>query len=105
MSDRAQLVVSGPTAAAQEALYPDEPKRWMLIVGSPMLAACVCIGLAFGTRFSWLYGGAIVFGPGIGVLAIIYLAISSDTNGTVAGGDVAEHVSREAEPALATAAA
>lgn len=87
-----------------ETLYPDEVKRWLLTVGLPMLAACVCIGLAFGTSFRWFYGGAIAFGPGIGVLAIIYLAISSDTNGTATPTPAAESVA-QSELAVASVAA
>ena len=69
------------SAATLESLYPGEIRRWLIFAGLPMLAACLCVGLAFGTSFRWLYGGGIVFGPGIGVLMIIYLAITSDTNG------------------------
>ena len=78
----------------------------MLIAGLPMLAACICIGLAFGTRFHWFYGGAIAFGPGLGILAIIYLAIGTDTNGTVAHTAVhqaAQPVPLESSPATAAA--
>jgi len=73
-----------PGSRPLEALYPDEANRWIRTVGIPMLASCICIGLSFGTRFDWFYAGAIAFGPGLGVLAIIYLAISSDTNGAIA---------------------
>jgi hypothetical protein len=72
----------GPDAEAVHQDYPNELKRWTIFLSVPMLAACLSICLAFGTRFSWFYAGAIAFGPGLGILAIIYLAISSDTNTT-----------------------
>jgi hypothetical protein len=92
------------TVRVSEAGYPNEVSRWILVFGTPMLAACLCIGLAFGTRFAWFYGGAIAFGPGLGVLAIIYLAISSDTNGNVGHSAVGE-VGRHGEPLPVSAAA
>lgn len=74
-------------------LHPDEGKRWMLLLGFPMLLACIFMGATLGTGESWLLALPLVFGPGVGVVAIAYLAISSDTNGgsTVAAmGEVAE---------------
>jgi hypothetical protein len=88
-----------------ESQYPDEVRRWLIFAGLPMLAACVCIGLAFGTSFRWLYGGAIAFGPGLGVLMIIYLAITSDTNGIVAQGAAHEAPALQREPAASTSIA
>jgi hypothetical protein len=93
-----------PVMRSLEALYPDEANRWIRTVGIPMLAACVCIGLAFGTRFSWFYAGAIAFGPGLGVLAIIYLAISSDTNGTTDQHALVNSAIPQRESAAAVAA-
>ncbi len=51
--------------------------------------------------------GAIAFGPGLGVLAIIYLAISSDTNGASAEGALGatslQHVASGPAPAAEAA--
>ena len=109
MHNQTEVAVENPTATTPsetqlEQLYPDEMKRWILLLGTPMLAACVCIGLAFGTRLHWFYAGAIAFGPGLGVLAIIYLAISSDTNGTTSSKDLADPL-RHLEPAQTAVAA
>ena len=68
-----------------------------------MLAACICIALSF--RIRWFYAGAIGFGPVLGILGIIYLAISSDTNGTVIPSITAEPATTLREQAPASAAA
>ena len=106
----AQIQVGAEAAAPRstatlESLYPGEIRRWLIFAGLPMLAACLCVGLAFGTSFRWLYGGGIVFGPGIGVLMIIYLAITSDTNGIVAEGAAHDAPALPREQASASIAA
>jgi hypothetical protein len=106
----AQLQVGVSTTAPRptqtlESLYPGEVRRWLIFAGLPMLAACICVGLAFGTSFRWLYGGAIAFGPGLGVLMIIYLAITSDTNGVVATGAAHDTPALRQEPASTSIAA
>lgn len=73
-------VVSAPAGRRLDG-YPAESRRWIVLIGVPMLGACVCIALAIGTSVMWLYGGAVLLGPGFGVAAIIYLAMSTDTNG------------------------
>ena len=71
-------VVEAPPASLSEN-YPNEVRRWALLIGIPMLSASACVSLAIGTSLHWLYGGALVFGPFMTGAAIIYLAISSDT--------------------------
>ncbi len=68
-----------PAASAEQ--YPDELRRWTVFLGLPMLGACLFVALAIGTSVAWLYGGAVLLGPGVGIGAIVYLAMSSDTNG------------------------
>jgi hypothetical protein len=67
-----------------EAEYPHEMRRWILYFGSPLLGACICIALAFATPYPWLFGGAILLGPGVSIGVIVYLALSTDTNGGAA---------------------
>ena len=62
-----------------------ELRRWMIWLGGSMLGAALFTALAL-TVSHWMILPAIVVGPGIGGLALIWLAISSDTNGTVAHG-------------------
>jgi hypothetical protein len=80
--------------------YPDEMRRWTVWFGVPMLCACAFIMLAIGTSASWLYGGVVLFGPGLGVGAIMYLAMSSDTNGRahIAAGSSQRSANDEAAP-------
>ena len=72
-------VVEVPEASLSER-YPNEVRRWTLLIGIPMLVASASVALAFGTSLHWLFGGALV-APFVGGFAIIYLAISSDTEG------------------------
>jgi hypothetical protein len=39
---------------------------------------------AVGTGITWLIAPAIVAGPGAGVIGLVFLALSSDTNGAAA---------------------
>jgi hypothetical protein len=77
----AHMTISEATGSSLSGNYPGEVRRWVLLAGIPMLGACVCIALAIGTPLSWFYGGVVLFGPGMGVAAIIYLSITTDTNG------------------------
>jgi hypothetical protein len=61
--------------------YPNEEGRWMRVLGIPMLVAGIFMATVIGTGVHWLIAFCLVFGPGVGVVSLIYLAISSDTNG------------------------
>jgi hypothetical protein len=52
-----------------------------MFIGLPMLGAAVCVAVAVGTSHSWTLGGAVLLGPGGVLAAIVYLALSTDTNG------------------------
>ena len=98
---RPPLVVVEVPAISLSEEYPGEVGRWAVLIGVPMLFASVCVALAIGTSLSWLYGGAVLFGPGMGVAAIIYLALSTDTNGR--SGPAIEDSSRSASLVAVTA--
>jgi hypothetical protein len=106
MQTAATIMAPTPQATSVAQIEDTEMHRWTLMLGILMIAACVCVALAFGTHYHWFYGGAILFGPGLCVLAIIYLAISSDTNGTnaTAGHELAAHTG-QLEPLPEAAAA
>jgi NADH dehydrogenase len=55
-----------------------EQRRWLRILGIPFLAASVFIAAALGGAGSWFRGAAILAGPGLGVVGLVYLALSSD---------------------------
>ena len=58
-----------------------EARRWILALGIPMILAAVFTAAALAGLGAWLIAPAIVVGPGIGGIALIWLALSTDTNG------------------------
>ncbi len=60
-----------------------EQTRWIQTLATPLIAASVFMAAALNGAGLWLMGAAIVCGPVLGVLALFYLAITSDTNGGV----------------------
>jgi len=65
---------------AQEVVLREE-HRWELLLVPSFCAAAIFFALAIGTGASWFMGPAIVLGPIAMMFAIIYLCISSDSNG------------------------
>lgn len=92
-----------PAVPSLEAQYPHEMRRWILYFGGPLLGACICVALAFATPYAWIFGGAILLGPGVSIGAIIYLALSTDTNGGTASLASAPSHRSAARPAVAAA--
>jgi len=56
-------------------------RRWAMLLGLPALGAAVCVAVAVSTSYTWVFGGAVLLGPGGVLAAIVYLALSTDTNG------------------------
>ena len=92
--------MSGTTLHADVAAK--ELRRWLLALGIPMIAACAFTAAALAGLGAWLLAPAIVVGPGIGGIALIWLALSSDTNGatTIAAGELHASVLVPAEPTV-----
>jgi hypothetical protein len=79
----------------QSDRYADADREqvlWMRILGIPFLAASAFIAAALGGAGSWFMFGAIFCGPGLGVLALVYLALSSDNNRAGASDERPHHV-------------
>lgn len=76
---RPALVTAAPISLSER--YPHELRRWVVLLVPPVLVACAFIGLAIATPYAWLFAGALVIGPFGVVAAIIYLSMSTDTNG------------------------
>ena len=57
-----------------------EETRWILALGAPFAVAATFFMAAVGTGITWMIIPAIVAGPGAGVIALVFLALSSDTN-------------------------
>ena len=90
--------MSGTTLHADVAAK--ELRRWLLALGIPMIAACAFTAAALAGLGAWLLAPAIVVGPGVGGVALIWLALSTDTNGatTVAAGELHASALVPAEP-------
>ena len=56
-----------------------ELRRWITWLGSSMIGACIFTAAALAAS-AWFILPAIVIGPGLGGIALIWLALSSDTN-------------------------
>jgi threonine/homoserine/homoserine lactone efflux protein len=69
----------------EAAVAAKELRRWLTWLGGSMLAACVFTAAALAGLGAWLIAPAIIVGPGVGGIALIWLALSSDTNGATAG--------------------
>lgn len=81
-----------------------EQARWELVLGLPFAIAASLITAAIGTGIPWLIGPAIAAGPGGGVVTLVFLAISSDTNSGVEALEVEPAPPRPATAAVAEAA-
>jgi hypothetical protein len=79
-----------PVGRSQHEIEAAEQKRWMTWFGSPALVAAIFVGAVFGTGQEWYLGLAIAaIIVDIGVL--IWLALSSDTNGALGDTAAAHH--------------
>jgi hypothetical protein len=87
-ADAAHLhVVEGAVSAEQE-MHTAEMNRWMLYFGVPVLVAAFFVGMVFATGDAWWMGlaiTAIVFD----IFILVWLAMTSDTNGLI--GDAPVH--------------
>lgn len=69
------------------ALAAKEVRRWLAWLGIPGLLACIFFAASLAGLGVWLLALAIIAGPGVGGVALIWLAITSDTNGAHASGE------------------
>ncbi len=74
------LEIAHSPAPSKMQLEAAEQKRWMIWFGLPMVGAAVFIGLLFGT------GHELFIAPAVAlivtdILVLVWLAMSSDTNG------------------------
>ncbi len=58
-----------------------ELNRWALFLVLPFVLSAGFFMAAISTGHEWLIGGTLITGPGLLIMAFIYLSISSDTNG------------------------
>jgi hypothetical protein len=70
--------VDAPSASVEAT----EERRWLLMLGLPFVASASFFAATIGTGTLWLLAPAMVLGPALLILAFVYLAISSDSNGS-----------------------
>jgi len=90
MSAASALHKSAPAHTSQMEIEAAEQKRWLTWFGLPVLVAAVFVGIVFGTGQQWYLGlavGAIVFDIGV----LVWLAMTSDTNGLIGDTAVSHH--------------
>lgn len=65
-----------------------EMNRWMIWFGVPMIVAAIFVGITFDTGHELWLGGALgsLF---LDIFVLVWLAMSSDTNGVI--GEIAHH--------------
>ena len=90
-TDAAPLTTAGAVHLADDShrriqqMHDVEQKRWMLWFGVPMLIAAVFVGITFATDDAWWLGLAILTLIA-DILVLVWLAMSSDTNGLIDDG-------------------
>jgi hypothetical protein len=67
-------------STVEAAVAAKELRRWIAWLGGSLLAASFFTALALAGLGPWLILPAILVGPGVGGIALIWLALSSDTN-------------------------
>ena len=67
-----------------------EMKRWMLWFGLPALVCAIFVGITFATGDAWWLGLAIA-AILTDILVVVWLAMSSDTNGLINDGPSSGH--------------
>ena len=67
-------------STVEAAVAAKELRRWMTWLGGSLVAASFFTALALAGVSPWMILPAILVGPGLGGIALIWLALSSDTN-------------------------
>ncbi len=83
--------MTGSTVHADVAAK--EARRWVSVLGGLMMVAAAFTAASLAGLGAWLLLPAIVIGPGLGGIALIWLALTSDTNGAPHGAAAALHAS------------
>jgi hypothetical protein len=78
--ERAGLHAVSAAAADLSAQAAAELRRWTVFLTIPFVLSAICFAAAIGTGRLWLIGGALVTGPGLLIMAFVYLGLSSDAN-------------------------
>jgi hypothetical protein len=71
-------------STVEAAVAAKELRRWIAWLGGALLGASFFTALSLAGLGAWFILPAILAGPGVGGIALVWLALSSDTNGIVA---------------------
>ena len=71
-------------STVEAAVAAKEARRWLLSLTAVLVGSAVFTALALSGLGAWLLLPAIVIGPGIGGVLLVWLALTSDANGVVA---------------------
>src|SRR5215218_4819614 len=63
-----------------------ELRRWFAWLGGSLIGAAIFTAAALAGAGPWMILPAIIVGPGLGGIALIWLALSSDTNSAASHG-------------------
>ena len=85
-------------STVEAAVAAKELRRWIAWLGGSLIAASFFTALALAGVSPWMILPAILVGPGVGGVALVWLAISSDTN-SAAGVAHAESAVQESAAA------
>jgi hypothetical protein len=67
-------------STVEDAIATRELRRWLYWLGGALLGSCLFLALALAGYGAWLILPAIIIGPGVGGISLVWLAITSDTN-------------------------
>jgi hypothetical protein len=82
------LHLAAAPAASPKHEQDAEMYRWMLWFGVPVLIMSIFVGASFALDAAWLLGGAILFLV-VDICILIWLCMSSDTNGVLGAAPAA----------------
>ena len=67
-------------STVEAAVAAKEMRRWVAWLGGSLIAASFFTALALAGVSEWMILPAMLVGPGVGAVALVWLALSSDTN-------------------------
>ena len=77
-------------STVEAAVAAKEMRRWLTWLTAVLIGSAVFTAAALGGLGAWLLLPAIVIGPGIGGVLLVWLALSSDANRTPVAASVEE---------------
>jgi hypothetical protein len=89
-SDAVPVHLVAPAGMSTYEMHAAEQMRWMVWFGTPVLFASLFFGVAFSTGQALWIGGAIA-AIMVDIFVLVWLAMTSDTNGTIGHSLPAAH--------------